>query len=173
VAPDGSWLAAASKNSEEVRIWDPVTGTARHTLTGHPGGVETLVVAPDGSWLAAACFSEVRIWDPITGTTRHTLTGHPSGVGRLVVAPDGSWLAATSWDDGEIQIWNPSTGRAVTSLRVAGRLFQLLITSTMIAVRGEYGLYLLTLFPGLPSGSQHVEQLTRRCQPEARSPNDG
>jgi hypothetical protein len=35
VAPDGSWLASASNGV--VRIWDPVSGTARHTLTGHTG----------------------------------------------------------------------------------------------------------------------------------------
>ena len=37
-----------------MRVWDPVTGLARHTLTGHTGVVGALVVAPDGSWLASA-----------------------------------------------------------------------------------------------------------------------
>ena len=39
---------------ETVRIWDPHTGQARHTLTGHTGGVGALAVAPDGTWLASA-----------------------------------------------------------------------------------------------------------------------
>ncbi len=38
----------------EVRVWDPTTGTIRHTLAGHTRGVSALVVAPDGSWLASA-----------------------------------------------------------------------------------------------------------------------
>jgi WD40 repeat protein len=51
-----------------VRIWDPASGTARHTLTGHTGKVQTLVVAPDGSWLATADNAgELRIWDPARG----------------------------------------------------------------------------------------------------------
>jgi hypothetical protein len=69
VAPDGSWLASAGEGGE-VRIWDPVTGTIRHTLIGHTRSVEALEVAPDGSWLASAGGDgEVRIWDPVTGTT--------------------------------------------------------------------------------------------------------
>ena len=46
----------------------PVTGSTRHTLTGHTREVSALVVAPDGSWLASAGDDgEVRIWDPVTG----------------------------------------------------------------------------------------------------------
>jgi WD40 repeat protein len=73
VAPDGSWLASAGENGE-VRIWDPVTGTTRHTLTGHTGGVAAVVVAPDGSWLASTDDEgELRIWDPLTGAALTSL----------------------------------------------------------------------------------------------------
>jgi hypothetical protein len=115
VVRDGSWLASADTRGE-VRIWDPITGTAHHTLTGHPGGVSALVVAPDGSWLASAGDDgEVWIWDPATGTARHTLIGHPGGVRVLVVAPDGSWLASACGDSftgGELRIWDPAIGTA-------------------------------------------------------------
>jgi WD40 repeat protein len=57
-APDGSWLTSADSDffgeGGEVRVWDPITGTTRHTLTGHTGGVQGLVTAPDESWLASA-----------------------------------------------------------------------------------------------------------------------
>ena len=67
VAPDGSWLASASHDTT-VRIWDPATGTPRHTLTGHTSRVQALVVAPDGSWLASTGDdATVRIWDTTTG----------------------------------------------------------------------------------------------------------
>ena len=108
VAPDGSWLASADTGGE-VRIWDPVTGTARHALTGHTG-VWALVVAPDGSWLASAdTGGEVRVWDLVSGTARHILRGHTRWVGALVGAPDGSWLASAS-DDGQVRIWDVVTG---------------------------------------------------------------
>jgi WD40 repeat protein len=154
VAPDGSWLASASGGffvDGEVRIWDPVTGTACHTLTGHTDGVTALAVAPDGSWLASAGNDgEVRIWDPVTGTACHTLTGHTDGVTALAVAPDGSWLVSAGYD-GEVRIWDPTTGALLTSLRVAGRLFHLLLASPTIAAAGEHGLYFLALCPGIQS----------------------
>jgi WD40 repeat protein len=143
-------LASAGYGGE-VRIWDPTTGIARHTLTSHTPEVRALVVAPDGSWLASAGYGgEVRIWDPITGTARHTLTGHTPEVRALVAAPDGSWLASAG-DDGQLRIWDPTTGAALTSLRVAGRLSHLLLASTTIAAAGEGGLYFLALCDGPPS----------------------
>jgi hypothetical protein len=73
VGADGSWLASAGED-RVVRIWDPVTGTARHTLTGHTGGVAALAVAPDGSWLASTDDEgELRIWDPLTGAALTSL----------------------------------------------------------------------------------------------------
>ena len=165
VAPDGSWLASADIGNE-VRIWDTATGITRHTLTGHTSRVWTLVVAPDepwlaemsalvvapdGSWLASARWDgKVRIWYTATGTTRHTLTGHTSRVRALVVAPDGSWLASADYG-GEVRIWDTVTGALLTSLRVAGHLSHLVLTSTTIAAAGEHGPYFLTLCPGSPS----------------------
>jgi WD40 repeat protein len=52
-----------------VRIWDPVTGTQRHTLTGHTDSVQAVAIAPDGTWLATAGDDHTtRIWDPVTGS---------------------------------------------------------------------------------------------------------
>ncbi|MDQ3763966.1 MAG: NB-ARC domain-containing protein [Actinomycetota bacterium] len=109
--PDESWLASADTGGE-VRIWDPATGTARHSLTGHSGAVSALVAAPDGSWLASAGHDkQVRVWDLTTGSARHTLTGHTRVVDALVVAPDGSWLASAD-HGGEVRIWDPAAGSA-------------------------------------------------------------
>jgi WD40 repeat protein len=89
----------------------------------------------------------VRIWNPITGATRHTLNGHDSWVQALAVAHDGSWLASTG-NDGQVRIWEPTTGLALTSLRVADRLSYLLPTSTTITAAGERGPYFLAFYHG-------------------------
>ena len=90
VAPDGTWLASAS-NDATVRIWDPHTGQARHTLTGHTNTVKALAVAPDGTWLASASNDHtVRIWS-IGGRccTASFRTGH--ALRRVVTG--GRWVA--------------------------------------------------------------------------------
>jgi WD40 repeat protein len=48
IAPDSSWLATAGLDGT-VRIWDPVTGTQRHTLTGDTDAVAAVAIAPDGT----------------------------------------------------------------------------------------------------------------------------
>lgn len=75
MAPDQSWLASGYGNGT-IRIWDPATGSARYTLTGHAGTVEVLAVAPHGSWLASAhgTFGDVvvHVWNVATDSVRNT-----------------------------------------------------------------------------------------------------
>jgi WD40 repeat protein len=129
VAPDGSWLASAS-DDRTVRIWDPITGISRHTLTGHTRGVRALAVAADGSWLASAGDDRtVRIWDPITGVSGHTLCGHTRRISALAVAPNGSWLASAG-DDRTVRIWDPVTGAARHTLSGHTRRILALVVAT-------------------------------------------
>lgn len=67
-----------------------------------------------------------------------------------MVAPDGSWIASADYD-GELRIWDPNNGAAFASLRVAGSLFLLSLTSMTIAAAGERGLYFLTLCRDAPT----------------------
>jgi WD40 repeat protein len=115
-SPDGSWLATAG-NDDLVRVWDPVTGTRRHTLIGHTKPVWAMAGAPDGSWLATAGHdATVRVWD-LTGRRprmTQTLPGRAVSCPLVRLGPDGPWLA-TSDDDGTVRIWEPATGRQLHS----------------------------------------------------------
>jgi WD40 repeat protein len=148
IAPDGTWLATASRD-RTARIWDAATGQQRATLTGHTSSVIAVAIAPDGTWLATASRDRTaRIWDIRTGRQRATLTGHTSWVQAVAIAPDGTWLA-TVGGDGTARIWDAATGAARALIRVDGSLGDCawsLSGSTLAAV-GNTGLYLFTFKP--------------------------
>jgi WD40 repeat protein len=108
VAPDGSYIVAASGN--ELRMWDPATGNTIRTLEGpiiRLGAkvVWDCAVAPDGSYIVSASAKTLRMWDPATGNTIRTLKGHTEAVSGCAVAPDGSYIVSASYDK-TLRMWN-------------------------------------------------------------------
>ena len=80
VAPDGSWLTAASSGPADVVILDLTVPPAPGAEPGHADPVRDLEVASDGSWLATRTDSgEVAHWDAVTGRRRRTIAANPPG----------------------------------------------------------------------------------------------
>jgi WD40 repeat protein len=112
VAPDGSWLATASRD-HTARIWDAATGQQRAVLASHSGPVIAAVIAPDSSWLATAASGDktARVWDAATGQQRAVLVGHAGRVWAMAAAPDSSWLATAASGDKTARVWDAATGQ--------------------------------------------------------------
>jgi WD40 repeat protein len=65
----------------------------------------------------------------------------------VAVAPDGSWLASGSWD-GEVRIWDVTTGRAQALMRVDNNIRACAwLGSKALAVGGPRGLYVFDYLP--------------------------
>ena len=103
-SPDGKALAVGYHDGS-VGLFDLVTGTCRHRMSGHRRSLRALAMAPDGSWLAAAGTSGVVcLWNPTTGRQILPFKGLPDaqqdGVSAMAASHDGSWLAIVYSIDG-------------------------------------------------------------------------
>ncbi|MEV4172447.1 hypothetical protein [Nonomuraea sp. NPDC049709] len=101
VAPDGTWLATASRGDDVLvaRLDRPAT----HHLLGHDDEVQGVAISPDGTWLASvsadgtACVWEHEDLPRLDGQSP------PGSQGAVVVAPNGSLATAGAelvyWDE--------------------------------------------------------------------------
>ncbi len=113
-SPDGRLLAACDSN--QLKIYDPVSGNLITTLSGHEGDVISVTFSFDGKYLATGGVdTTVRIWDASNGELLHVLKGHSAEVGGLAFSPEGR-LLFTSSEDGTLAIWDVVTGERLRTL---------------------------------------------------------
>jgi WD40 repeat protein/transcriptional regulator with XRE-family HTH domain len=113
-SPDGKHLAAC--DSDQLKVYDPVTGKLMMVLSGHQGDVLSVTFSLDGKYLATGGVdTTVRIWDANTGDLLHVLKGHTAEVGGLAFSPDGKFLISTS-EDAMLKIWDVATWTVLREL---------------------------------------------------------
>jgi WD40 repeat protein/transcriptional regulator with XRE-family HTH domain len=113
-SPDGKLLAACDSN--QLKIYDALSGELVRALSGHEGDVISIAFSPDGEYLATGGVdSTVRIWDASNGEVLHVLKGHAVEVGGLAFSPDRRLLLSSS-EDAMLIIWDVETGELLREL---------------------------------------------------------
>lgn len=113
-SPDGRWLAAASRGSGSVRIFDVKSGEETAVLKQLKP--TRLSWSPDSRHLAVGGSpAETRVWEIAEKKLVVTI---PRASGDLSWHPDGGRLALGG-RDGSVEIWNPLTGQQLASWRPA------------------------------------------------------
>ncbi len=109
-SPDARYVYSGGE-SHELRIYDRIT----RTTTSHPiGGYKIYTIAPfaDGQRLALIRGDgQILIWDLAHRRVRQRLLGHQVAVRRIVLADEDETLISQS-EDGEIRIWDLSSGES-------------------------------------------------------------
>jgi WD40 repeat protein len=94
--------------------------TSHMTLSGHRGGVSSVVWSSDGKRLATASDDRTaKVWDADTGKELLTLTGHRNIVMSVAWSPaeteEGQRLATGS-GDGTAKVWDAENGKELLTL---------------------------------------------------------
>ncbi len=134
-SPD-SRMIVTNHEDNNLRIWSAVDGSALTVVSGHSGRVTSAAFNSTGQLLATASVDgTVRTWslgDLRTAPVQRLLievtkgprqSSMEGGVNQVAFSPDGAFLATVpSIDEGRdgVQLWNASTGQAITELSTGG-----------------------------------------------------
>jgi WD40 repeat protein len=108
LSSDGKVLATGTN---QVRLWDAVSGREIGSLNGKPNWIEALAFSPDGKRLACSgAGNSVKLWDVSERKELATLTGHTLPVMGLAFSADGKTLVSASADK-TIKLWSLETNK--------------------------------------------------------------
>lgn len=103
-SPDGKTVAVLDR-SDNVLVWDVLTGRLGHQLIGHKKRPFAMTFSPDGRFLVTGGMDTVRVWELASGEEIHELPGHKGIVTVLEFAPGSNRLVTGSTDRTAL-VWN-------------------------------------------------------------------
>jgi WD40 repeat protein len=119
VSPDASWLACGSSNSA-IRMIPLKGNNLGYEMTGHKGGIKSLIFSYDGKYLySAALDGKVLKWDIAARTSVNVSTGLME-ITSIDISSKGNYLAGIS-TDGNVIIWNPEQNSDNFRIETAGK----------------------------------------------------
>ena len=113
---DGRFLVSGSDDNT-LKVWDTSSGNVLRTLYGHAQAVMAIAISPDSRLIASGSedFS-LRVWDAGSGEAR--VFGQHSGPIREV-AFSGDSRQLVSLSNGELKVWEVSSGREIHVTRLS------------------------------------------------------
>jgi WD40 repeat protein/tRNA A-37 threonylcarbamoyl transferase component Bud32 len=114
-SPDSRHVVAATGWTQDVNMWNAVTGQKVLTLLGYRGRFGNAAISPDGRRFTFASSDQtVKVFDAATGKATLSLGGHAGNIWGTAFSPDGRHLA--SFGDETVRIWDAVLGREIRTL---------------------------------------------------------
>lgn len=101
-----------TRASDNVRVWDAVTGRSITTLEGDTASA---VFSPRGNRVATVSEKTATIWDAATGQAAAILNGHTGSIRSVAFSANGAWVVTAS-EDGTARVWDSITGKVVLTV---------------------------------------------------------
>lgn len=119
ITPDGNHLVSASED-KTLKIWDLLSGSELHTLSGHNDDVFAVAITPDGKQAISVSSNTTswdttfKIWEIEIGLELRTLNGSSKGVEAVAITPDGKRLVSIGRDG--LKVWDWQSGEELRTL---------------------------------------------------------
>lgn len=117
-SPDGSWLAAASRDNT-VGVWN-ASGAMAQAFRVNGIGSPDLAWSPDGTRVAIGDDRNVSIFEARSGSRLQRWLAHDGDYEVVIVgwSPDGRTLATRGRADDAVKMWNVASGRLLATAEV-------------------------------------------------------
>ncbi|MGC4950261.1 hypothetical protein ACLQ2N_29185 [Streptomyces sp. DT224] len=149
-----------------ICLLDPLTGQVRHRFPGDDNGpiwaLTTFRDADGATLLAAAASGGIRVWAVDDRRRRGEPVRRDGAIPRAVVAFDPrngrGTLLAGGWDDGRVQVWDPTTGEPVVAFDSDSPVYGLAVLTAahgrgpLLAAAGDGAVRLWDALTGVPEG---------------------
>lgn len=113
-SPDGSRVVTVSEDNT-TWLWDATSGDIVATLAGHREWIRSAAFSPDGATIVTGSGDRTaRVWSTRSGLELAALAGERAASSVAMYSADSTRIVTVAAD--AATVWDPSTGRALTTL---------------------------------------------------------
>ncbi len=108
ISTDGKHLCLHNQETKEVSLFNNKSRTFSHSISAHPGGVETVEFTRDNKYfISGGMEGRLYMWSVATGKKVDTLSHHYDAISAISSNENGRWIATAGYDK-IIKVFNRS-----------------------------------------------------------------